>query len=89
VNDWFNHLAAAKILIFGILVGAGLPALFAVALRLYLRGADATPRRRGRVLAGRVVFGLVVLAALVGVAFIARDFIGHQTGWYILGAVPK
>jgi hypothetical protein len=61
VSEWFNYTAALKILTFGLLVGAALPALF----------------------------GLVLLAVLVGVLFIARDFIGHQTGLYLLGAKPK
>ena len=36
-----------------------------------------------------VIFGLVLVAVIVGVLFIARDFIGHQTGLYLLGAKPK
>ena len=36
-----------------------------------------------------VIFGVVLVAVLIGVLFIARDFIGHQTGVYLLGAKPK
>ena len=36
-----------------------------------------------------VIFGVVLVAVLIGVLFIARDFIGHQTGMYLLGAKPK
>ena len=36
-----------------------------------------------------IVFGLVLLAVIIGVLFIARDFIGHHTGLYILGAKHK
>ena len=32
------------------------------------------------------IFALVLAAVVVGVLFIARDFIAHHTGWYILGA---
>ncbi len=33
-----------------------------------------------------VLFALVVVGVVVGVLFVARDFIGHHTGLYILGA---
>ena len=33
-----------------------------------------------------VIFALVLIAVIIGVLFIARDFIGHHTGLYILGA---
>ena len=36
-----------------------------------------------------IIFGLVLLAVTIGVLFIARDFIGHHTGLYILGAKHK
>jgi hypothetical protein len=36
-----------------------------------------------------VIFGLVLFAVIVGVLFVARDFIGHHTGLYIVGAKHK
>ncbi len=47
--------------------------------------------QRNPLLAGLswVIFGVVLVAVLIGVLFIARDFIGHQTGVYLLGAKPK
>ena len=91
MTQWINVAAVAKILGFGVLVGAGLPALFAVGARLYARGSaggDGTLTRRNPVLIALswVVFTLVVVAVIVGVLFVARDFIGHHTGLYILGA---
>jgi hypothetical protein len=96
VSQWFNYEAALKILIFGLLMGAGLPALFAVAVRLNavgagVAGSDGTLAQKNPVLGAVswVIFGIVLVAVLIGVLFIARDFIGHQTGLYLLGAKPK
>jgi hypothetical protein len=96
MTHWINLAAVGKIMLFGLLVGAGLPALFAAAVRLNAIGAGAgsrthtvAPRHPVLIWLSWVIVTLVVLGALVGVLFIARDFIGHHTGWYILGAVAK
>ena len=39
LEPWFNYEASLQILIFGLLLGAGLPALFALAVRLNAEGA--------------------------------------------------
>ncbi len=39
MSEWFNYTAALKILVFGLLMGAGLPALFAIAVRINAEGA--------------------------------------------------
>ena len=36
-----------------------------------------------------VIFAMVLALVIIGVLFIARDFIGHHTGLYILGAKRK
>jgi hypothetical protein len=96
VSQWFNYTAALKILVFGLLMGAGLPALFALAVRVNAEGAGVA--EHGGAVAQKnpmfvavswVIFGLVLVVVLIGVLFIARDFIGHQTGLYMLGAKPK
>jgi hypothetical protein len=96
VSQWFNYTAALKILIFGLVMGAGLPALFAIAVRLNAEGAGvaehggAVAKTNPKLAAlSWVIFGVVLVAVLIGVLFIARDFIGHQTGLYLLGAKPK
>jgi hypothetical protein len=96
VSQWFNYVAAMKILVFGLLMGAGLPALFAIAVRMNAAGAgaagsDDTLAQKNPALAALswVIFGIVLVMVLIGVLFIARDFIGHQTGLYLLGAKPK
>lgn len=94
MSQWFNLAATAKILVFGLLVGGLLPALFAVGVRVNLAGnADAPAvgagaRRPLLVALSWAIFLVVLAVALVGVLFIARDFLGHHLGWYLLGAKP-
>ncbi|MGV0644532.1 hypothetical protein ABQE44_14125 [Mycolicibacterium sp. XJ2546] len=93
MSDWFNYIAALKILAVGLVIGAGLPALFAIGVRLNAAGAGVTEntaaQRNPRLLAlSWALFALVLVAVVIGVLFIARDFIGHQTGLYLLGAQP-
>lgn len=97
MSNWFNYVAAGKILVFGLLVGAALPALFAVGVRLNAEGVGAAEHGDGAVAHKNpvlvalswLIFGLVLAAVIVGVLFIARDFIGHHTGLYLLGAKAK
>jgi hypothetical protein len=93
VSAWFNYAATLKILIFGLLAGAALPALFALGVRLGAAGAggydDPAPRARPALTAlSWVIFALVLAAVAVAILFIARDFIAAHTGWLILGAEP-
>ena len=87
--------AVAEVLIISLIVGAGLPALFSLGVRLNAEGVGVTPHggvmRRSPVLLALswVLFAVVLTAVIIGVLFIARDFIGHHTGWYILGAKQK
>jgi hypothetical protein len=96
MTAWINLAAVGKIVLFGLLVGAGLPALFAVGVRLNAEGAGAaahggTVTQKNPVLVALswALFALVLVAVVVGVLFVARDFIGHHTGLYILGAKHK
>ncbi|OBI52677.1 hypothetical protein A5707_12120 [Mycobacterium kyorinense] len=93
MSTWFNYAATLKILVFGLLVGAALPALFALGVRLGAAGAgisgDAVTRKRPALVAlSWTMYAVVLAAVVIGVLFIARDFIGHHTGWFILGAKP-
>jgi hypothetical protein len=96
MTAWINLAAVGKIILFGLLIGAGLPALFAVGVRLNAEGVGAAAHgsaaaQKNPVLAALswLLFALVFVAAAVGVLFIARDFIGHHIGMYILGAKHK
>jgi hypothetical protein len=95
MDGWLNVGALVKVLVFGIIAGAGLPALFAVGVRSQAVGAGtiggqhlAGDRRPLMTALAYVCFALVAVAVVTGVLFVARDFIGHHTGWYILGAEP-
>ncbi|MEO6795068.1 MAG: hypothetical protein ABI253_14135 [Mycobacterium sp.] len=100
MSEWFNYSAALKILAFGLLVGAALPALFAVATRVNAAGSGVTTapdgttgttgtRRPLLIALSWAIFLLVLVVVVIGVLFIARDFLGHHFGWYLLGAKPK
>ena len=96
MTAWINLAAVGKIVLFGLLVGAGLPALFAVGVRLNAEGVGAaahggTVAQKNPVLVALswALFALVLAAVIVGVLFVARDFIGQHTGLYILGAKHK
>jgi hypothetical protein len=96
MNTWFNYEASLKILIFGLLLGSGLPALFALAVRAGAIGAGvegsdgAAVAHKNPALTALswVLYTVALVAVVIGVLFIARDFIGAHTGLYILGAKP-
>lgn len=96
MGGWLDVGALVKVLVFGVVAGAGLPALFAVGVRMQAVGAGtiegqhlAGDRRPVLTAVSWLCFALVAAAVVVGVLFVARDFIGHHTGWYILGAEEK
>ena len=96
MSTWFNYEASLKILIFGLLLGSGLPALFALAVRAGAVGAGVAGtagtavRHKNPALTAIswALYALALVAVLIGVLYIARDFIGAHTGMYILGAKP-
>ena len=88
MDTWLNVGALWRVLLYGLLAGAGLPILFAVGIRAQAVGVGDeydTPRPAAKVLS-YACFALVAAAVVLGVMFVARDFIGHHTGWYVLGA---
>ena len=97
MSTWFNYEASLKILIFGLLLGAGLPALFALGVRVGAAGAGiegsdgAAVGHKNPALTALswALYALALVAVVIGVLYIARDFIGAQTGMYILGAKPS
>lgn len=73
MNDWIDLTALWQIVVFGLLVGAGLPAVFALGLRALSLGdrARATGESDeivGGSPAGLVLGGLCFLVVLAGVA---------------------
>jgi membrane-anchored glycerophosphoryl diester phosphodiesterase (GDPDase) len=97
MSAWFKYEAILQIIIAGLIVGAGLPALFSLAVRMNAEGSGVVAHEGVTGVAPKpvlsviswVIFALVLTAVIVGVLFVARDFIGHHTGLYILGAKPK
>ena len=96
MSTWFNYEASLKILVFGLVLGSGLPALFALGVRAGAAGAgvegsDGTAvghKNPALTALSWVVYSVALVAVVIGVLFIARDFIGAHTGMYILGAKP-
>jgi hypothetical protein len=96
MNHWFNYEASLKILIFGLLLGSGLPVLFALAVRAGSAGAGVQGSN-GAAVAHKnpaltaisyALYALALAAVVIGVLYVAREFIGAHTGLYILGAKP-
>jgi hypothetical protein len=97
MTHWFNYQASLKILIFGLLLGSGLPALFAVAVRVGSAGAGVQGSDGAAAVAHKnpaltaisyALYALALAAVVVGVLYVAREFVGAHTGLYILGAKP-
>ena len=96
-SEWFNYQASLKILVFAMLAGAALPALFALGIRLqavgsgYVPGGEGSTPQRNPVLVGLalLIYALVVAVIIFALLYIARDFIAHTTHSPFLGAKPK
>lgn len=96
MTHWFNYQASLKILIFGLLLGSGMPALFAIAVKVGaagagVQGADgaAVAHKNPALTAiSYAIYALALVAVVIGVLYIARDALGAWTGVYLLGAKP-
>lgn len=91
MNDWINLAAVGKILLFGLAVGASVPTLFAISVRLHIAagvtdGPSGAGRRRLLTGLSWVMFALVLVVVVTGVLFIANNFIGHHTGVYLFSS---
>jgi len=84
-------LAALRVLGLGLLFGAGLPALFALGMKLHAAGAGvdedgATARRNPFAAAGAYALYAVVIAAVIaGVLFVTRQSLQHYFGLTLFG----
>ncbi len=76
----------------GILLGAGLPALFAVGIRL-AHGpsavtADGTVSHHASPLgkaAATICFGIIIIAVMAGILWVTKSTIFQYSGWDIFG----
>ena len=93
---WAALDGAWRVLLVGLVLGAGLPAIFALGVRslawgtggeaaIHDDGVERKPHPLGRVLAV-VLFAIVVLAVLAGLGYI----VAHGMGWTVTfnGIVP-
>ncbi|AIY48314.1 hypothetical protein [Mycolicibacterium fortuitum] len=88
--------AIFKVLVVGLILGAGLPAVFAAGLVAYSNGeggvnADGTTHAPNPALKflGMVLFFLVGFVILVAIAWITRTTIIHHTGVDLFPFLPK
>jgi len=95
-SEWFNYQASLKILVFSMLAGAALPAMFALGLRFQAVGGgnfstDGGPGHKNPALiaVAWAIYALVVTVILFALLYVSRDFIAHQLGQSFLGAKPK
>lgn len=78
--------SAFQVLLAGLVFGAGLPAVFALGIKLWSMGApepgaDGTARRKPAALAAAGLCFLMVLAAVVvGVLWITQKSLNHYLG---------
>ncbi|MDH6198710.1 hypothetical protein M2272_005370 [Mycobacterium frederiksbergense] len=88
--------AIFKVLVVGLVLGAGLPAVFAAGLVAYSNGAggtdaDGTVRAPNPALKflGLALFVVVAAVILVAIAWITRTTIIHHTGVDLFPFLPK
>ncbi|MCV7066991.1 hypothetical protein [Mycolicibacterium houstonense] len=88
--------AIFKVLVVGLILGAGLPAVFAAGLVAYSNGsggtnADGTTHAPNPALKflGTALFVLVAFVILVAIAWITRTTIIHHTGVDLFPFLPK
>ncbi len=84
-------LSALRVLGVGLLLGAGLPALFALGMRLHAIGSGVTEdggvdRRNPLATVGAyLLYAVVIVAVLVGVLFVTRHSLDHYFGITLFG----
>ncbi|GAB3486168.1 hypothetical protein [Flexivirga sp.] len=86
--DWTSIVdGTAKVLVVGLLFGAGLPLLFTIGIRLWDIGSEHE-QEDGTVTAGKAaalwaayaIFAIVAAAVVVGVLYITHKSIDHYLG---------
>jgi len=81
-TSWINHDALWKIIVFGLLAGAGLPALFAVGLRALSIGQTQSATEGGAAQASSSLVGRVLAATCFAIILAA-------IGWGIYSIVNQ
>lgn len=82
------------VLMAGLFFGAGLPALYALGLRLMAGRTEYTadgqlveiePPGTAAKIAAFCIFAIIVAIVIIGILWVAKDFIDHTFGWNIFG----
>ncbi|MFT3716854.1 MAG: hypothetical protein QM774_13195 [Gordonia sp. (in: high G+C Gram-positive bacteria)] len=81
----------ARVLAVGLILGAGLPALFAVGMRLVSEGEGDVDAQTGvahkkspaLTAVGYLLYAFVALVILAGILWITRQTLFHHFGWQI------
>lgn len=88
--------AIFKVLVIGLILGAGLPAVFAVGLVAYSRGAGgvegdgtATAPNPALKAVGLLLFALVSAVILIAILYITKNTIIHHFGFNPVPFIPK
>ncbi|QNV37774.1 hypothetical protein [Rothia terrae] len=86
------------VLLAGLFFGAGLPALYALGMRLMAGTTEYTadgrlveiegPSGLAKVL-GYLIFAIIVAVIIIGILWIAKDFLLHTTGFDLFGLAGK
>ncbi|MQY26264.1 hypothetical protein [Nocardia aurantia] len=87
-----------EVTLIGLLLGAGIPLVFALGIRFWALepavaegGSGAVAERRGNPVAQAIAylcFALVIVAVVLGILYIAKDFISHTFDVQLFGAKP-
>lgn len=86
------------VLLAGLFFGAGLPALYALGMRMMAGTTEYTAD--GRLVeiegpsgiakaVGYIIFAIIVAAIVIGILWVAKDFIQHVTGFNLFGLPEK
>ncbi|CAM2845497.1 hypothetical protein [Skermania piniformis] len=82
-----------KVTLAGLVLGAGLPAIFAFGIRFWSEeyaiapdGTRTAERNLAATAAAYLCFALVVGSVVVGILFIAKGFLASRLGIHIFGA---
>ncbi|MFC4375913.1 hypothetical protein ACFO5K_17575 [Nocardia halotolerans] len=87
---WLNLRELWDVLVAALILGAGVPAVFAFAVRCWARAETVHPdgrvERNYLALSGAVLCVVLLVAVVVsGILFTAKAFIAHQFGIHLFG----
>lgn len=86
------------VLMAGLFFGAGMPALYALGMRLTAGTTEYTadgrlieiePASGAAKAVGYIIFAIIVAVIVIGILWVAKDFIFHITGFNLFGLAGK